>query len=231
MGLEMYLIKKKKITRGCNLQDELLLRVFKSSHKGLKLNHKGFRKFLAIKDEKVSLTNKEIDKALISPLYRGECIGYWYKANHIHNYFIVNNQDGIDDQDSYEVSEEFLDELLSICNEVISKAKLKHINFKKEFGTKEEAYDYQDNINYYSTISSKSSENADKEIWIVDVKDDIIENEDEIKELLPTKSGFFFGSKRYDCEYLDSVKKTIDIIKKSKNIDRSNYYIMYSCWW
>lgn len=45
--------------------------------------------------------------------------GYWRKANHIHNYFVSNVQDGNDDCGSYEVSFEILKNLYNMCKEVL----------------------------------------------------------------------------------------------------------------
>jgi len=42
----------------------------------------------------------------------------------------------------------------------------------------------------------------------------VIENVDEIKELLPTQSGFFFGSTDYGKWYADQVKYTIEILEQ-----------------
>ena len=47
-------------------------------------------------------------------------VGYWRKANHIHNWFVNNIQEGQDDCREYEVSRKQLAMLLSICKELIS---------------------------------------------------------------------------------------------------------------
>ena len=47
-------------------------------------------------------------------------IGYWRKANHIHNWFVENIQDGEDNCQSSYVSKEKLKELLEICQEVLA---------------------------------------------------------------------------------------------------------------
>lgn len=44
---------------------------------------------------------------------------YWRKANAIHAWFVQNVQDGEDDCGHYHVSREKLEELASICNEVL----------------------------------------------------------------------------------------------------------------
>jgi hypothetical protein len=58
-----------------------------------------------------------------SKFYESGCImeevGYWRKANQIHNWFVENIQDGIDDCTYHrEVTEEDLEELLDVCKRV-----------------------------------------------------------------------------------------------------------------
>lgn len=48
-----------------------------------------------------------------------EHVGYWRKANQIHNWFVENVQGGEDDCGSYVVSEEQLEELKSLCEQVL----------------------------------------------------------------------------------------------------------------
>src|SRR5690349_20574325 len=47
-----------------------------------------------------------------------ERVGYWRKANHIHNWFVSNVQKGVDDCGTYYVSEDDLVKLLAACKEV-----------------------------------------------------------------------------------------------------------------
>lgn len=49
-----------------------------------------------------------------------EEVGYWRKANHIHNWFVQNVQGGRDECQKSYVSEEQLEELLNICKEVLA---------------------------------------------------------------------------------------------------------------
>ena len=47
-------------------------------------------------------------------------VGYWRKANHIHNWFVENIQDAEDDCDYHrEVTKEDLEELLDVCLQVL----------------------------------------------------------------------------------------------------------------
>lgn len=48
-----------------------------------------------------------------------EQVGYWRKANQIHNWFVTHVQDGKDDCERYCVSREELQALLSACKEAI----------------------------------------------------------------------------------------------------------------
>jgi len=47
-----------------------------------------------------------------------ESVGYWRKANQIHNWFVKNVQDGVDNCGDYYVSEEQLQSLLNDCKAV-----------------------------------------------------------------------------------------------------------------
>jgi len=48
-----------------------------------------------------------------------ERVGYWRKANQIHNWFVQNVQDGVDNCGDYEVEYEHLTRLLNDCKEVL----------------------------------------------------------------------------------------------------------------
>ena len=48
-------------------------------------------------------------------------LGYWRKANHIHNWFVTNVQDDIDDQKDYTVTKEQLVELRQLCKKLLKK--------------------------------------------------------------------------------------------------------------
>ena len=91
-------------------------------------------------------------------------VGYWRKANHIHNWFIQNcaykDECGnpIDDCRPIEITVDKLEKLLDDCKKVLA--------------------------DHYLAES-----------------------------LLPTQSGFFFGSTRYDEYYFDEIERTIKIIE------------------
>jgi hypothetical protein len=101
MGLDMYLTASKYVG-GWNHNDkkekELFNKVVKS----------------------IGLTPNDIDKG--SPHFTIDlCVGYWRKANSIHQWFVDNVQDGKDECQRSYVSNENLEKLLKLCKEVLTK--------------------------------------------------------------------------------------------------------------
>lgn len=120
-----------------------------------------------------------------------EEVGYWRKANQIHNWFVENIQNGVDDCDYHrEVTEEDLRELLDVCQRVLNSC---------------EMVDGQINngIQY---------ENGKMVPIVQDGK--FVKDPSIAEELLPSASGFFFGSTDYDEYYVEDLRNTIDIITK-----------------
>jgi len=111
---------------------------------------------------------------------------YWRKANHIHNWFVENVQDGVDDCKEHYVRIDQLEALLQDC---------------------------KDSLTYLTTAEYES-----------DSTGKVYKNIDEGK-LIPTTSGFFFGSTEYDEYYEDQLKYTIEVIEKElKREDECDYY-------
>jgi hypothetical protein len=50
--------------------------------------------------------------------YIEEEVGYWRKANQIHNWFVENVQDGVDNCSDYYVATHKLEELLDVCKQI-----------------------------------------------------------------------------------------------------------------
>lgn len=95
MGLDMYLTKR--IYVGANYEHN---------------NVKG--KIKLTKGEE----NKPIKVDLKKVTYIIEQAGYWRKANHIHQWFVENVQDGEDDCKDYYADIKKLQKLLGICKQV-----------------------------------------------------------------------------------------------------------------
>lgn len=120
-----------------------------------------------------------------------EQVGYWRKANAIHSWFVDHVQDGDDDCDYHqEVTKGVLEDLLSTCEKVLASCEM--VSGK-----------IQNGITY---------ENGKEKIDWVDGK--YIYDDSVAQELLPTTSGFFFGSTDYDEYYVRDIQDTIDIITR-----------------
>lgn len=91
-----------------------------------------------------------------------EEIGYWRKANHIHNWFVENVQDGNDDCDTYSVSIEDLKELLDICTKILEDNSLAEELLPRTqgffFGSIEYDEYYYDSIRYTISVLKEAIE-------------------------------------------------------------------------
>lgn len=148
-----------------------------------------------------------------SDLYKWESffeqIGYWRKANHIHDWFVENCQNGDDDCGYHEVAREQLEDLLAICQEVLSKsvliiAKIKNGYTFDEKGKKK-----------YNIVSGRK-----------------VLNPEVAERLLPTQEGFFFGATDYDECYIEDIHETVSILQKAlTETDFSTHAVYYSASW
>ena len=138
-----------------------------------------------------------------------ENIGYWRKANQIHNWFVEHVQGGIDDCGYYEeVTREVLEELLETCETVFASCELVE-------GKVNNGYTYKNGETIPIMEDGKY------------VKDPSV-----AMELLPTTSGFFFGSTDYDEYYLEDIKHTIEVCKKAlETTDFEKQMIFYVSSW
>lgn len=105
-------------------------------------------------------------------------VGYWRKANQIHNWFVENVQKGEDDCGSYSVEKEQLQELLETINQILNeKDKKKQIELAKELlSTKEGSffgnYEYD---KYYFDDLKETKEIIEKLLKIKNLEDYEIE--------------------------------------------------------
>jgi len=139
--------------------------------------------------------------------YIQEEVGYWRKANHIHQWFVDNVQKGVDEcQESY-VDIEKMKELLQTCLAIRENCKLKK-------GKVSHGYTY-----------GKDGEQ------IHNMKDGMVmENPEFAEELLPTQSGFFFGGTEYDEYYMQDIENTIKILEPELKLEHRAEYYYRSSW-
>lgn len=121
MGLDMYLTKTKRVK-------ELQVEDYATANNALPWDVKEYDKEGGLKklcpeiegieqlDEAVYLKGESFKYMTIK-----EEVGYWRKANHIHNWFVEKCQDGIDECQLTEVTQEQLEDLLETCYQVVNK--------------------------------------------------------------------------------------------------------------
>ena len=158
---------------------------------------------------KITGTKSRIDGSKVK--YIIEEAGYWRKANQIHNWFVNNVQGGEDDCKPYYVDKEDLQKLLDLCKQVKAASKL----IDGEI------------VNGYSYEKDASGELVKKPNL---EKGKIIEDPSVAKELLPTGSGFFFGSTDYDEWYLKDIDNTIEILEECLSYEGDVDYEYESSW-
>lgn len=138
--------------------------------------------------------------------YIEEEIAYWRKANQIHNFFVQHCGNGVDECQDIDVTRADLMELVARCNRIL--------NNKKNIGKKE--------------ITIKDILTNEEHQETVRFLKDITEAED----LLPTTSGFFFGSTDYDEYYLRDLELTVRYLTPylEEKDDWSISYIYRASW-
>lgn len=135
-------------------------------------------------------------------------VAYWRKANQVHNWFVENVQGGEDECKPHVVSKEQLLELLDIC--VRLKNELVLVPGRLWVGT---TWQNGEEIKEYADGS-------------------IIGNPELAEELLPSCSGFFFGSTVYDQYYYEDIVQTVDILTKViEETDWENEVVFYESSW
>lgn len=182
MGLDMYLYRRIYVGNGYREKKDKV-------------------KVVIPKTEKWKNTKIDIDKLT----YITETIGYWRKANAIHQWFVDNVQEGNDDCKEYYVEQGKLKELLGLVNEVLAECVLEKGKIN----------------NGYSIKFGKNGE-AVKEYNVVDGK--TIVNPQKAEELLPTSEGFFFGSQDYDEYYIEDLKDTKKILEEALTYEDDAIY-------
>jgi hypothetical protein len=138
-------------------------------------------------------------------VYIVEQVAYWRKFNALHNWIVDNCAEGIDECQEICISQDKMKDLsktLKKAKRVLSKASL-----KKE------------------TI--QIGMNKDGDIFS-DI--DVYDCEDEIRDILPPASGFFFGSTQIDEYYKSEVERTIEIIDTLLREDAEGDFFYQASW-
>ena len=135
-------------------------------------------------------------------------VGYWRKANQIHNWFVNNVQDGVDDCKEYYVSDEKLKELLDIVNKILEESKL---------------------VDGKVTNGKRLNADGEWENILEDGKN--IENSSLAEKLLPCSEGFFFGGTEYDEYYIQDLEDTKKILETALSDEYKDMDFYYESSW
>lgn len=205
MGLDMYLTKKPADLTFAQCNSAERYASFLKYNKEHPTEQRTFTQW-AGKDAKIP--DKDLlQRCLDNGGNLTEEVGYWRKANAIHEWFSQLNG-GMSDCESFFVSKEDLIRLKELCELVISKSKMVDGAVR----------------NGDTLIAGKWEPNYQR--------GKIIEDSSWAEELLPTKDGFFFGSTDYNEYYIYDLEHTVDIINhvlETTDFDKEEIY--YSAWW
>lgn len=222
MGLDMYLYRANlhghSLSQACLVENYLDLKKWNAAHPDKTYSlmewcnqdpHEIQPQALQDLEPEFKLGYSYFDTKKAWGLYRifQEC-GYWRKANAIHNWFVQNVQNGVDDCDIYLVTREQLEQLKEACEMVLAQVQTKDAQVC--VGT------------HYS--------NGEASQIMEDGK--VITNPEKCAEILPTQGGFFFGSTDYDEYYIQDLETTIKII--TEVLEQTNWdveTIAYSSSW
>lgn len=221
MGLDMYLTRSKKV-KGLSFNDICNLRNYISWKK----REDNYSFFECFGIEETDVKKERIDD--VKDVYF-EDVGYWRKANQIHNWFVHNVQGGEDNCKFYEVSQSKLIELRDTCQKILDIAVIDdgYVLDSEWFGNDIEKIKKRAKENVRDAKVVQKGENIE-----VYVPGKVIRNADMIAELLPTSVGFFFGNYEYNQYYLEDIKETIDIINNVlDDTDFEEYTIAYRSSW
>ena len=180
MGLDMYLHKKTYVKNWEHMSPEELHEVTVKKN-GQEVSH--------IKKERISSVE--------------ETVAYWRKANHIHQWFVDNVQDGEDNCREYYVDREKLRELVEACKTVkesLEKSGKKTIQVESGWANGQKTF-------------------ADVEVFT---------DTSVAEELLPTQAGFFFGGTEYDKWYVKDLDNTIAQLEPLIEEEGGDFYYQSS---
>lgn len=130
-----------------------------------------------------------------------EQVGYWRKANQIHDWFIKNCAEGVDNYQEVYVSLSKLQELLDTCILVRDNSKVVDGEINNGYTINE------DGEKVYNRIPGK-----------------VVVDSSVAEDLLPGSEGFFFGGTDYDEYYMDDINNTIEMLEGELNNSSSSEF-------
>ena len=175
MGLDMYVKIRHKDTQS-------KLEAYEAWEQ--KYSYEEFQRLTEEQVEEYRNSEPEYDE----DMYGKELI-YWRKANQIHNWFVQNYQNGVDDCGRYVITVNDLMKLKELCEKILTMTEK-----RKE-------------MRYPSFSATEKVE--------VDIPYLTLEGVEYAIEHLPSRSGFFFGSTQYDNGYVWDLEDTVERINNT----------------
>ena len=172
MGLDMYVNIRHKDTQS-------KLDVYKAWEQ--KYSYEEFQRLTEEQKEEYRNSEPEYDENMY-----GKELMYWRKANQIHNWFVQNCQNGVDDCEYYAITVADLLKLKEVCEKILTMTEKRKA------------------MRYTSYSATEKEE--------VDVLYLTPEGVEYASEHLPSRGGFFFGSTEYDDWYVLQLKDTVEQI-------------------
>ena len=137
--------------------------------------------------------------------YVEEEVMYWRKANHIHNWFVQNVQEGNDNCQTSYVDREKIVELVGVLKQV------KESLEKSKKGVVEVVGGWRNGEEYKVPV-------------------EVYQDTTIAEELLPTQSGFFFGGTEYDEYYLGTICETLEVLEKELEDENNTDFYYHASW-
>lgn len=183
MGLDMYVNIRHKNTQS-------KLDAYKAWEN--KYSYEEFQRLTEEQREEWRNSEPEYDENMY-----GKELMYWRKANQIHNWFVQNCQNGVDDCEYYAITVADLMKLKEVCEKILTMTEKRKA------------------MRYTSYSATEKEE--------VDVLYLTPEGVEYATEHLPSRSGFFFGGTEYDDWYVLQVENTVEQINDTLDTLNCDY--------
>lgn len=138
---------------------------------------------------------------------------YWRKANAIHAYLVDKAQKGRDDCKLHPVRRRTLEILRDICKNIVDMAEKEGFVFETDGERRKEDIMHE----HFHTMWEKNQDFKPSEDlkWYCG-------------NVLPTRSGFFFGSLEYDVNYFVDIFSTMEAMDDALQLEHARFYYQSS---
>ena len=187
MGLDMYVTIRHKDTQS-------KLEAYEAWEQ--KYSYEEFQRLTEEQVEEYRNSEPEYDNDMY-----GKQLMYWRKANQIHNWFVKNCQNGVDDCGRYVITVADLMKLKELCEKILTMTEVKQeLRPTYPNGWFSEPVHVMKDVCFLTEEGMKFA-----------------------SEYLPSRSGFFFGNTDYDDNYVWDLENTIEQINNTLDTLNCDY--------